>query len=70
MISLGRPTHMCWICGTAVNQEQSTTDEHGNAVHERCYAAKLALSTESVKLSKMPSKPASTLKTLDVAIGK
>lgn len=36
------PTHYCWICGKAVSLE-SCKDEQGNPVHERCYAAKLAL---------------------------
>ena len=42
MLSL-RPTRDCWICGKAVPLETCKTDEHGNPVHERCYAAKLAL---------------------------
>ena len=42
MVSL-RPAHYCWICGNAVPLETCKTDEHGNPVHERCYAAKLAL---------------------------
>jgi hypothetical protein len=33
---------MCWICGKRVDLTKCKTDEHGNAVHERCYAAKLA----------------------------
>jgi hypothetical protein len=37
------PTQMCWICGKAVDLKTSKTDEHGSAVHEQCYAAKVAL---------------------------
>jgi hypothetical protein len=70
MMSLRHPTQMCWICGTAVTQQNQKTDEHGSAVHERCYAAKLALSTESIKFGKMPPRSASRLKIVDVAIGK
>ena len=42
MLSL-RPTDHCWICGKTLSLETCNTDEHGNPVHERCYAAKLAL---------------------------
>lgn len=34
---------MCWICGKAVDLKTCKTDEHGSAVHEHCYAAKIAL---------------------------
>jgi hypothetical protein len=70
MISLGHPSQMCWICGTAVNQENCKTDVHGNAAHKRCYAVKLALAAEAMKLGKIPPKSTSRLKTLDVGIGK
>jgi hypothetical protein len=51
------PIRMCWICGRAVSLETCKIDEHGNAVHEHCYAVKLALSKESVTLSKSSQKP-------------
>ena len=33
----------CWICGKTVHLETCKADEHGKAVHEECYAAKIAL---------------------------
>jgi len=33
----------CWICGRSVSLENGKTDEHGNIVHEACYAARLRL---------------------------
>ena len=35
--------HLCWICGKAVNIDTCKTDEHGRAVHEACYAVRMAL---------------------------
>jgi hypothetical protein len=32
----------CAICGRAVELECCKTDEHGEAVHEKCYAARMA----------------------------
>ena len=43
MLSPIQPTHMCWICGRAVSLESCKIDELGNAVHEMCYVAKVAL---------------------------
>jgi hypothetical protein len=43
MSSSLRSSRLCWICGKAVDLETSKADEHGNAVHGRCYAAKMAL---------------------------
>ena len=37
-------TQFCWICGRAVDLKTCKTDEHGNAVHELCYEAKINLS--------------------------
>jgi len=31
----------CAICGQHVGVENSNTDEHGRAVHEACYVARL-----------------------------
>ena len=38
-----KPTHLCWMCGKRVDVETCKTDEQGKAVHEACYAARLAL---------------------------
>jgi len=43
---------ICWICGHAVPLEECKIDEHGLAVHDKCYVAKLAL-------EKNPSPPQS-----------
>jgi hypothetical protein len=32
----------CWICGKPVSLENCKVDEHGLAVHEECYLAKVA----------------------------
>lgn len=48
MLNIVSPPHFCWICGYAVDLRECKIDEHGNAVHEKCYAAKLALATESI----------------------
>lgn len=37
------PIHLCWICGKSVDVRSCKTEEHGQAVHEACYTAKLAL---------------------------
>lgn len=42
------PTHMCWVCGKAVDIKNCKTDEHGSAVHELCYAAKIGLANASI----------------------
>ncbi len=42
----------CWICGRAIPLEQSKIDEHGRAVHEDCYLAR-------VKLEQSPNIPQS-----------
>jgi hypothetical protein len=34
---------MCWICGKTVELEDCKIDEHGLAVHEDCYVAKILL---------------------------
>jgi len=53
-----QPSQMCWISGHAVTTETRTIDKHGSAVHERCYAAKLALASEALKPAKMSPQPA------------
>jgi hypothetical protein len=50
--SIGLPSHnrwTCWICGHAVSLETCKTDEHGEAVHEECYVARLALENASAR---------------------
>lgn len=46
-----RPTQMCWICGRIVRLDACKTDEHGCAVHEQCYVAKMALANEYQRLA-------------------
>lgn len=53
------PNQVCWICGKPVALETCKTDEHGSAVHEQCYAAKVALANDSQKPTSMPLKPIS-----------
>jgi hypothetical protein len=48
MASLYNPTLQkaflkCWICGNPVSLEYCKIDEYGQAVHENCYVAKIAL---------------------------
>lgn len=43
------PTHICWLCGKEANLRTCKIDEHGSAVHEACYALKLALHAGSTK---------------------
>jgi hypothetical protein len=37
----GAVSEICSICGKSICLEMCTTDEHGCAVHEECYVAKL-----------------------------
>ncbi len=39
----GNSPRLCWICGKAVRLEDCKVDEHGLAVHENCYVAKVLL---------------------------
>ena len=55
MILLQYSTQMCWICGRAVHLDTCKTDEHGSAVHEQCYVAKIALEGAFQRLGEMPS---------------
>ena len=41
MASQQMPTYTCWICGNRVALERCKVDEHGQAVHEDCYMAKI-----------------------------
>ena len=49
----GAVSKLCWICGKPICLETCTTDEHGCAVHEECYMAKLAFANEFVKLGEI-----------------
>jgi hypothetical protein len=37
-------TPICWVCDKPVSLEECKIDEHGEAVHENCYALRIALS--------------------------
>lgn len=39
----------CWLCGRAVSLENCKTDEYGEAVHEECYVARIALERASAQ---------------------
>ena len=41
--------HLCWICDKSIDLTDCKTDEHGKAVHEACYAAKIALESGARK---------------------
>jgi hypothetical protein len=43
MASVQNLTSICWICRNRVSLEKSKTDEHGRAVHEDYYLAKIHL---------------------------
>ena len=56
----------CWICGRAVSLGNSKIDENHLAVHESCYAAKMALeegqSHPSTVAKEGPSQPSTPQK--------
>lgn len=39
----GRFICICWICGKNVDLNSCKIDEYGEAVHEACYVARIAL---------------------------
>ena len=41
--------HLCWICGKPVDLATCKTDEYGEAVHEACYVARIALENSARK---------------------
>ena len=51
MVILQNPPPICPICGKPVTLETSNTDSNGAAVHENCYAGKIA----NKNLEKPPS---------------
>ncbi len=55
MPSSERDTHNCWICGAAVSLEKCKIDEHGRAVHEQCYLAKIHLQSGNTPQSPNPA---------------
>jgi hypothetical protein len=46
----------CWICGRELSLEDCKTDEHGRAIHEECYVARMKLESESQSASRVPVK--------------
>jgi hypothetical protein len=42
VVILQDPAPICTICGKPIPLETSNTDSNGAAVHENCYAAKIA----------------------------
>jgi hypothetical protein len=55
MTSPQKPIPICWICGNRVSLEHSKTDEHGKAVHEDCYLAKILLQGGNTPQSPNPA---------------
>jgi hypothetical protein len=45
----GGSATFCWICGHAVDLRTCKMDEHGNTVHEGCYAARITMKDEALK---------------------
>ena len=45
----GRFVCLCWICGKNVDLNTCKIDEYGEAVHQPCYAARLALESNTRK---------------------
>lgn len=43
------PIHFCWICDKFVDITTCKIDEHGRAVHEACYIARIALENSARK---------------------
>jgi hypothetical protein len=43
MASPRKDTETCWICGADILLEECKIDEHGRAVHEQCYTARIHL---------------------------
>jgi hypothetical protein len=51
---------ICWICGRQVPLETRSIDEYGEAVHEKCDAARLALDSYVAPPKKFPSRAKAT----------
>jgi hypothetical protein len=52
---------ICWICGRQVPLETCKIDEYGEAVHEKCDVARLALNSYAAP----PKKPQSQAKPME-----
>jgi hypothetical protein len=64
------PSQFCWICGKAVTAETRAVDEHSSVVHQKCYAAKIALAAAAANAPRKPSLSSAGMERLDVAVGK
>jgi hypothetical protein len=49
--------HLCWLCGKDADLTTCKIDEHGKAVHEACYTARLALEASAHKGPPIPFPP-------------
>ena len=47
--------HLCWLCGEALDLRTCKIDEYGEAVHQACYTARIAL--ENAPRKAMPVSP-------------
>ena len=47
---------MCCLCDRPVEIEHCKTDEHGRAIHEQCYVARLALEMATTQACAQTSK--------------
>jgi hypothetical protein len=56
MSPLLRAVPNCWICGKPVRLEKCKIDEHGQAVHENCYATRLKLEGTCAHAAEQPHK--------------
>jgi hypothetical protein len=56
MSPLLRAVPNCWICGKPVRLENCKIDEHGQAVHEDCYAMRLKLEGTCAHTPEQPHK--------------
>lgn len=48
--------HLCWLCGAAVDLRTCKIDEYGEAVHEACSVARIALKNIARKAVPVSSK--------------
>ena len=50
-------SRFCWICGKVISLETCKTDDHGNMVHEFCYAMRIKLQQSmSLKHNQFPQR--------------
>jgi hypothetical protein len=52
-----KPSSFCWICGRAISPDDHEADNHGHAVHGRCYTIRrqLQVATALAAASKVAS---------------